>query len=87
MEFTVTYAVVALAALLASGLLGSVESALAPISRARVESMLKDDVPGSRALMRVVDSRANQVNMLVMVRTVLDVTCLLYTSPSPRDRG
>ena len=47
MEFTVTYAVVALAALLASGLLGSVESALAPISRARVESMLKDDFPVS----------------------------------------
>ncbi|MCT1463732.1 MULTISPECIES: hemolysin family protein [Corynebacterium] len=80
MEFTVTYAVVALAALLASGLLGSVESALAPISRARVESMLKDDVPGSRALMRVVDSRANQVNMLVMVRTVLDVTAAVFAA-------
>ncbi|EEI17085.1 hemolysin family protein [Corynebacterium lipophiloflavum] len=80
MEFTFSYAVVALAALLASGLLGSVESALAPISRARVESMLKDDVPGSRALMRVVDSRANQVNMLVMVRTVLEVTAAVFAA-------
>ncbi|QPK82805.1 HlyC/CorC family transporter [Corynebacterium qintianiae] len=79
-EFTVTYALVALAGLLLSGLLGSVESALAPISRARVENMVKDDVSGSRALLRVIEARANQVNMLVMVRTVLDVTAAVFAA-------
>ncbi|AWB84465.1 hemolysin family protein [Corynebacterium liangguodongii] len=80
MEFTLTYALVAVAALLLSGLLGSVEAALAPISRARVESMVKDGVPGSKALMRVIATRANQINMLVMVHTVLDVTAAVFAA-------
>ena len=80
MEFTITYAVVALVAMLLSGLLGSIEAALTPISRARVENMLKDEVPGSRALMRVVESRASQINMLVLVRTALDVTAAVFAA-------
>lgn len=80
MAGTITYAAVALAAMLLSGLLGSVEAALAPISRARVETMVKDDVSGSRALLRVVEQRANQINMLVMVRTVLDVTAAVFAA-------
>ena len=135
MTLTLTYAAVTVVALLLSGLFGSIESALAPISRARVEGMVKDDEPGAAALLRVVDNRANHVNTLVLLKTVLDVTasvsaamlamdlidsdgwalavavlvvtllqfsiigvfartagkrnpytCLLYTSPSPRDR-
>jgi len=70
---TFVYAAVTVAALLLSGLLGSIESALAPISRARVEGMVKDDTPGAAALLRVVDHRANHVNTLVLVKTVLDV--------------
>lgn len=73
MTLTFVYAAVTIAALLLSGLLGSIESALAPISRARVEGMVKDDTPGAEALMRVVDHRANHVNTLVLVKTVLDV--------------
>ncbi|WP_115686068.1 hemolysin family protein [Corynebacterium senegalense] len=80
MEFTFTYAAVAVLALLASGLLGSVESALAPISRARVESMVKDEVAGARALLRVVEHRASHINMLVMLVTVLDVTAAVFAS-------
>lgn len=80
MAGTITYAAVALAAMLLSGLLGSVEAALAPLSRARVETMVKDDVSGSRALLRVVEQRANQINMLVMVRTVLDVTAAVFAA-------
>jgi len=70
---TFVYAAVTIAALLLSGLLGSIESALTPISRARVEGMVKDDTPGAEALLRVVDHRANHVNTLVLVKTVLDV--------------
>ena len=73
MTLTFVYAAVTVAALLLSGLLGSIESALAPISRARVEGMVKDDTPGAEALLRVVDHRANHVNTLVLVKTVLDV--------------
>ena len=73
MTLTFVYATVTVAALLLSGLLGSIESALAPISRARVEGMVKDDTPGAEALLRVVDHRANHVNTLVLVKTVLDV--------------
>ena len=75
-----TYALVALVALLLSGLFGSVESALTPISRARVENMVKDEVPGSKALLRVVNSRASQTNMLVMISTVLDVTAAVFAA-------
>lgn len=74
MTLTLTYAAVTVVALLLSGLFGSIESALAPISRARVEGMVKDDEPGAAALLRVVDNRANHVNTLVLLKTVLDVT-------------
>ena len=73
MTLTFVYAAITIAALLLSGLLGSIESALTPISRARVEGMVKDDTPGAEALLRVVDHRANHVNTLVLVKTVLDV--------------
>ena len=74
MTLTLMYAAVTVVALLLSGLFGSIESALAPISRARVEGMVKDDEPGAAALLRVVDNRANHVNTLVLLKTVLDVT-------------
>ena len=80
MSFTFAYLITTVVALLLSGLLGSVESALAPISRARVESMVKDDVSGSQALLRVVDHRASHVNTLVMLRTILDVTAAVFAA-------
>lgn len=80
MGFTFAYLATAVIALLLSGLLGSAESALAPISRARVEGMVKDEVSGSQALLRVVDHRASHVNTLVMLRTVLDVTAAVFAA-------
>ncbi|GAA1183949.1 Magnesium and cobalt efflux protein CorC [Corynebacterium glaucum] len=80
MEFTAAYAVTTVVALLLSGLLGSVESALAPISRARVETMHKDEVSGAHALLRVLDNRASHVNTLVMLRTVLDVVAAVFAA-------
>lgn len=80
MEFTLTYLLTAVVAMLLSGLLGSIESALTPISRARVEGMVKDEVPGAPALLRVVDHRASHVNTLVMLRTVLDVTAAVFSA-------
>lgn len=80
MEFTFAYAITTLVALLLSGLLGSVESALAPISRARVEGMVKDEVAGSASLMRVLNNRASHVNTLVMLRTILDVVAAVFAA-------
>nr|WP_282101409.1 hemolysin family protein [Corynebacterium callunae] len=59
-------------ALTLSSFFGAVESALSMVSRARVEQMHKDEVTGSAALLHVIDSRAVHINMLVMLRTLLD---------------
>ncbi|MEH0147282.1 hemolysin family protein [Corynebacterium sp. Q4381] len=80
MQATVAYALTTVIALLLSGLLGSVESALAPISRARVENMVKDDVRGSQSLLRVVDNRASHINTLVMLHTILDVVAAVFAA-------
>lgn len=60
--------------LLLSGLLGAIETAVSTVSRARVEHMHKDEVSGSKALLHVIDNRATHINMLVMLRTLLDAT-------------
>ncbi|WJY68551.1 hemolysin family protein [Corynebacterium auris] len=80
MEVTIAYGIVAVVALLLSGLLGSIEAALTPISRVRVETMHKDDVPGAKALLRVLEHRASHINMLVMFATVLDVTAAVFAA-------
>lgn len=61
-------------ALLFSGLLGAVESAVTAVSRARVEQLYKDEEPGSAALLGVIDNRATNINILVLLRTLLDAT-------------
>lgn len=67
------------AALLLSGLFGTVEAAVASISRARVENMVKEDEkPAAKTLLRVLDRRAEHINLLVLVRTLLDVTAAVY---------
>ncbi|GAB3589584.1 Magnesium and cobalt efflux protein CorC [Corynebacterium faecale] len=60
--------------LLLSGLLGAIETAVSTVSRARVEQMHKDEISGSKALLHVIDNRATHINMLVMLRTLLDAT-------------
>ncbi|SDR80933.1 hemolysin family protein [Corynebacterium timonense] len=80
MEGTIAYGVVTVVALLLSGLLGSIEAALTPISRARVETMDKEDVSGAKALLRVLEHRASHINMLVMLATILDVTAAVFAA-------
>ncbi len=71
---TLLLIVVTVLALLASGLLDTVEAAVTSTSRARVEAMVKDDVSGSRALLRVLERRADHINLLVLLRTLLSAT-------------
>ncbi|ANE04514.1 hemolysin family protein [Corynebacterium crudilactis] len=65
-------------ALLFSGLLGAVESALSTVSRARVEQMHKDEASGSAYLLHVIDERALHINMLIMLRTLLDASAAVF---------
>ena len=72
------YLLVAFVSLVAAGVIKMIESALAPISKARVEAMVKDEVSGARALLRVVDSKTNHLSMLALVQMVLDTLAAVF---------
>ncbi|RNE49587.1 hemolysin family protein [Corynebacterium alimapuense] len=67
-------------ALALSGLIGTVESAVSSISRARVEAMSKEDVRGARTLLRVLERRADHINLLVLLHTLLDATAAVFAA-------
>lgn len=71
---------VSVAALAASGLVGMAEVAISAVSRARVELMAKEDRPGAGRLLRVLDRRAEHINMLVLVRTVCEVAGAVFAA-------
>lgn len=73
--------VVVLAALFLSGLTGTMEAALSSVSRARVEAMVKEETHASaKTLMRVAERKADHINLLVLVRTVLDATAAVFAA-------
>ena len=78
MEPWVIYLLVALVSLAAAGVVKMLESALVPISKARVEAMAKDEIGGARALMRVVDSKTNHLSMLALVQMVFDTVAAVF---------
>lgn len=55
-----------------AGVVSSVETALAQLSVARVQSLVKDERPGAARLQRVIDNRPDHINLLVLIRTVLE---------------
>lgn len=55
-----------------AGVVSSVETALAQLSVARVQSLIKDERPGAARLQRVIDNRPDHINLLVLIRTVLE---------------
>ncbi|MCF4006190.1 hemolysin family protein [Corynebacterium uropygiale] len=63
-----------------AGLVGTLESAVSSISRARVEQLVKDERRGARALLHVVDERAVHINLLVLLRTLLDATAAIFAA-------
>nr|WP_199189100.1 hemolysin family protein [Corynebacterium sp. 13CS0277] len=70
----------AIASLVASGGLGTVETAVRSISRARVEEFVKDEMPGAPALLRVLGKRAEHINLLVLLRTFLDSAAAVFVA-------
>ncbi|MCQ9352356.1 hemolysin family protein [Corynebacterium sp. 153RC1] len=74
-------ALVTMVALLASGVISTVETAVSQVSRARVEHMAKEeDAPAARGLLKVLDHRAEHINLLVFFRTILDVTAAVFAA-------
>lgn len=74
-------ALITVAALLLSGLIGTVEAAVSSISRARVEHMIKEEEQrNARGLLRVLDHRAEYINLLVLLKTLLDATAAVFAS-------
>ena len=82
---TVWLSIVTVLALGLSGLVGTVESAVSSISRARVEGMVKDEVSGSRSLLKVLDHRADNINLLILLKTLLDATAAVFAAALARD--
>ena len=73
--------VYALVALLLSGLVGTIEAAVSSISRARVEQIYKEkETSTSRVLLKVLDQRAEHINLLVLSRTLLDATAAVFAA-------
>ena len=74
-------AAILIGALLVSGLLGTIEAAVTSLSRARVEHILKEEEkPGAKALLRVLDRRAEHVNLLVLGRALVDATAAVFAA-------
>lgn len=71
LTFVVLLAVAAVVVPVA-GVVSSVETALAQLSVARVESLVKEECPGAARLQRVIDNRPDHINLLVLIRTVLE---------------
>lgn len=64
----------AILALFLGGVLSLVETAVSSLSAARVENLVKEDRPGAVRLERVLEGRAGHINLLVLLRTICEVT-------------
>lgn len=68
-------------ALVFSGVISTVETAVSSISRARVEHIAKEEErPAARGLLKVLDRRSEHINLLVFFRTILDVTASVFAA-------
>lgn len=76
----VTIAVIAVLAMISAAVLSTVETAVTLISKARVQEMHRDETPGAKALLRVLDHRARHVNVLVLLRTTCEMTAAVLVS-------
>lgn len=61
-------------ALAVGAVLSLTETALSSLSPARVETLVKDERPGARRLAKVMAYRAEHINLLVLLRTLCEVT-------------
>lgn len=64
----------AVIALFSGGVLSLVETAVSSSSRARVESLVKEERRGAVRLLKVLDKRPQHINLLVLLRTLAEVS-------------
>ncbi|MGP6172704.1 hemolysin family protein [Corynebacterium sp. A21] len=74
------WGLVTILALLAAGLIGTVEAAVSSISRARVEQLVKDEVQGAPALLKILIDRAKHINLLVLLQNLLSVSAAVFAA-------
>lgn len=72
--------IVAALVVLLAGVVSSVETALRTLSVARVETLVDDDRPGAPRLSAVVNRRPDHINLLVLLRTVSEVTATVLVA-------
>jgi CBS domain containing-hemolysin-like protein len=63
----------AVALVVVAGMLGAAETALAHVSRLRVEDLVRDGRRGAKQLAKVVADAAQQLNVVLLVRTVAEM--------------
>lgn len=76
----VVYGLIALIALLLSGMLGTVEAALSGISRARVEQQASNEVQGANSLLKILSQRARHINLLVLLQTLFSAIAAVFAA-------
>lgn len=62
------------------GLFAAVDSALARVSKARVDEFVRDEVAGAKSLAAVVDDRPRYTNLLLMLRVSCEVTATVLAA-------
>ena len=72
--------VVAICLVPLGGLLACVDSALARVSRARVDEFVREDRPHARALLEVVNDRARYTNLLLLLRVSCELTATVLAT-------
>lgn len=64
----------ALLALAGGASLSLLETAVASLSPARVDSLIREERPGAARLQKLIDNRPGFINLLVLLRTICEVT-------------
>ncbi len=72
--------VVAIVLVPVGGLLACVDSALARVSKARAEELLREDVPGAKALGVIMADRARYTNLLLLLRMACELTATVIVT-------
>jgi CBS domain containing-hemolysin-like protein len=78
--------VIAAALVPLAGLLAGVDSALARVSVARVEEMVREDTRGAEALLAVMRDRPRYTNLLLLLRVVAELTATVMVTIVMREQ-
>jgi magnesium and cobalt exporter, CNNM family len=78
--------IVAIGLIPVAGLLACVDSAIARVSKARVEEFVREERRGARSLAVIVDSRPRYTNVLLLLRMICELTATVLVTIVARAR-